>query len=137
MRVLDLPRTDERAAAPADTPTRTTFISPRAVAAAWFVALGIASWINPATTEPIQPTALLTFLANVGALLWFGTLIAGAVKLRLTAMAGAVTGGVLMTGHLICGIDGHLPMTGSIWITQLMLIAAAAAVSALALATRR
>ncbi len=114
-----------------------TFISPRIVAVVWFISLSIASWINPATTEPIQATTTLTVLANVGAIAWFATLFAGAARFGRTAKIGLATGGLMLTGHLICGIDGHLPMTGSIWITQLMLIAAATAVSGLALATRR
>jgi len=116
---------------------RATFISPRTIALVWLVALSIASWINPAVAEPIQATTTLTALANVGAVAWFATLFAGAARFGRTAKIGMATGALMLTGHLICGIDGHLPMTGAIWITQLMLIAVATAVSGLAFATRR
>ncbi len=137
MSVTEQTRIEERAVPPAEQTGRATLIPPRVIAALWFVAMGVASWINPATTEPVQATATLTFLANAGAIVWLGTLVAGAVRLRHTAVLGSVTAGFMLTGHLICGIDGHLPMTGAIWMTQLMLIATASAVSALALATRR
>ncbi|MGI9624184.1 MAG: hypothetical protein ACR2PK_15215 [Acidimicrobiales bacterium] len=117
--------------------SRVFFIGPRAVALSWLVAGLIASWVNPGTTESIQPTLLLTVLSGIAAFAWLGTIVAGAFKLGPTAIVGFMTGAVMLTGHFICGVDGHLPMTGGIWIGQLMLIAGATAISGLAWATRR
>lgn len=119
------------------TPGRATFISPRAVGLAWLVAMIGAMAINPATTEAVQPTTVLTILSNVAAFAWLGTIVTGGLNWSRTATLGFATGGLMLTGHFICGFDGHLPMTGAIWLTQLMLVAAATAVSGLALATRR
>lgn len=135
--VVSRPTPDAEATPAVDSPSGSWFIGPRAIALTWLAAGLLASWINPATTESIQPTLLLTILTNVAAIAWLGTIIAGGFKLRTTAIAGSFTGAVMLTGHFICGIDGHLPMTGGIWLTQLMLVAGATAVSGLAWATRR
>ena len=118
-------------------PERASFISPRAVGLAWLVAMIGAMAINPATTEAVQPTTVLTILSNVAAFAWLGTILVGGFNWSRTASLGAITGGLMLTGHFICGFDGHLPMTGGIWLTQLMLVAGATAVSGLAIATRR
>lgn len=118
-------------------PERATFITPRAVGLGWLVAMIGAMAINPATTEAVQPTPVLTILSNVAAFAWLATIVAGGFNWRRTATLGFATGGLMLTGHFICGFDGHLPMTGAIWLTQLMLVAAATAVSGLAIATRR
>lgn len=118
-------------------PERATFISPRAVGLAWLVAMIGAMAINPATTEAVQPTLVLTILSNVAAFAWLATIVTGGFNWGRTSTLGFATGGLMLTGHFICGFDGHLPMTGTIWLTQLMLVAAATAVSGLALATHR
>ena len=110
---------------------RATFISPRVIALAWFVAMLVATAVNPATTEAVQPTLVLTVLANVAAFAWLATLVVGVLNWRHTPTLA------LATGHFICGFNGHLPMTGWIWLTQLMAVATATTLSALALATRR
>ena len=127
------------AVVPVDAPEseRATFISPRAIGLAWLVAMIGAMAINPATTEAVQPTLVLTILSNVAAFAWLGTIVVGGFKWSRTATLGFATGGLMLTGHLICGFAGHLPMTGAIWLTQLMLVAGATAISGLALATRR
>ncbi len=125
------------APAPKASDTRTSFISPRVVALAWFVAMLVASVVNPATTEAVQPTLVLTILGNVAAFAWLGTLVTGGLNWHRTPTLAFATGGLMLAGHLICGLDGHLPMTGWIWLTQLMAVAGATALSGLALATRR
>ena len=117
--------------------TRASFISPRALALAWFVAMIVASAVNPATTDAVQPTLVLTILGNVAAFAWLATLVTGGLNWRRTPTLAFTTGGLMLTGHFICGFDGHLPMTGWIWLTQLMAVAGATALSGLALATRR
>lgn len=113
------------------------FIGPRAVALAWFVAVAIVIAINPATAEPVQPVLALTILGNTAALTFYATIVAGLARFRATDRLGIAVGGFMMAGHMVCGLDGHLPMTGAVWIGQLGLITAATAVSGLAVATRR
>ena len=138
MSLTEIESTEVQAPAEAHArPQRATFISPRAIGLAWLVAMIGAMAINPATTEAVQPTLVLTVLSNVAAFAWLGTVVLGGFNWRRTAGLGFATGGLMLTGHFICGFDGHLPMTGGIWLTQLMLVAGATAVSGLALATRR
>ena len=116
---------------------RKVFITPRAVALVWLVAVMIVLAINPASAEPIQPSMLLTILGNAGAIGFYATVIAGAARYRRTSAIGLGTGAFMLGGHFLCGFHGHLPMTGGIWITQFMLVVAATTVSGLALTTRR
>ena len=116
---------------------RAAFISPRAVALVWFVVMVVVLAINPASAEAIQPSLILTILGNAGAIGLYATVVAGAAKYRRTSAIGLGTGAFMLGGHFLCGFHGHLPMTGGIWITQFMLVAAATTVSGLALATRR
>lgn len=136
--VPTVPTTETATQAAADYPlARTAFITPRALALVWFVAMTIVLAINPASAQPIQPSLLLTILGNAAAIGLYATLVVGAAKYRRTAAVGLGTGAFMLGGHFLCGFHGHLPMTGGIWITQFMLVAGATAVSGLALATRR
>lgn len=114
-----------------------TFIGPRAVALAWLVAMVIVMAINPTPVDPIEPGFVLNTIGSLAVLAFYGTIVAGATRLRSTAAIGLGAGGFMLAGHFLCGFEGHLPMTGAIWPAQLMLIAGATAVSGLALVTRR
>lgn len=120
-----------------ETVQRSVFIGPRAVSLVWLVAVAVIIAINPATAEPVQPVLALTILGNMAAFAFYATVIAGLVRFRATDRVGVATGALMLAGHMVCGLDGHLPMTGAVWIGQLGLVAAATAVSGLAVVTRR
>ena len=115
---------------------RLDLISPRAIGIAWFVAVMAAVAIQPVGDNPPIPL-LIDIVATASVITWFATLSAGAVCSRRTPDLGVVLGGFMLVGHFFCGFEGHLPMTGWIWPTQLMLVGGATALSALAIATRR